>query len=70
MADELEDLLETIRRENAAAHEETRRHFEMVGEDVRRDVRAVAEGVAANTDRIDAARSEMKREFADMRSLI
>ena len=81
MADELKDLLETMRRENAAAHEgtrrhteavaeETRRYFDVVAEDIRRDVRTVAESVVTNTERIDAFRAETRREFADVRSMI
>lgn len=65
MDEELKQLLETMRQENAAAHEETRRHAEVLVEglrqetsaqfaDVRRDMadtRQHAEGLAAENRR-------------------
>lgn len=68
--DDLKRLLDTMRQENAAAHGEARRHFDVVAEGLRRDVHAVAEGVVANTLRIERLESEMKVEFTEVRSMI
>jgi hypothetical protein len=77
MADDLKELLEQTRREIAVAraeskaeHEETRRIFGVVSEDVRRDVRAVADGVSANSGKIERLSSEVKQDFADLRAMI
>jgi predicted nucleic acid-binding Zn-ribbon protein len=70
MDDELKRLIEAMRQENTAAHTETRRHFDVVAEDLRNDVKAVAEGVLANTQQIDSLRSEMDEQFSEVKSMI
>jgi len=70
MDDELKRLLEAMRQENTAAHTETRRHFDVVAEDLRSEVRAVAEGVIANTERIDSLRSDMNQQFSEVGAMI
>ena len=69
MDEDLKRLLDTM-------HAETKRHFDAVAEGVRSDVKAVAEGVGANTEQIgnlrsemDNLRSEMQEEFAQVLSL-
>ena len=44
-----EKLVDFIKEEN----EQTRRHFDVVAESLRSDIGKVAEGVAANTERLD-----------------
>lgn len=54
--------------------EEIKRHFGVVVEDVRGEIRAVAEGVATLTDEMhrefSAVRAETAREFEETRALI
>ncbi len=42
---------------------ETRRHFDVVAEGLRKDVQLVAEGVATLNDQVVRLRSEMVEEF-------
>jgi hypothetical protein len=43
--------------------EETRRHFDVVAEGLRSDVRAIAEGHAGLGDKLDRFQDEVRREF-------
>src|SRR6266852_2536572 len=67
---EFVDLRQEV-RDTAA---ETRRHFDVVAEFLRRDIRAVAEGVAATTERIDRVqvdfKSEMEQGFAATHAVV
>jgi hypothetical protein len=67
---EVVDLRQEV-RETAA---ETRRHFDVVAEFLRRDIRTVTEGVAANTERIDRVevnfKSEMEQGFAATHAVV
>ncbi len=49
-------------------HEQTRRHFDVVAEGLRSEIRQVAEGVAMNTDALERFRAETGREFAAVRA--
>jgi chromosome segregation ATPase len=53
---------------------ETRRHFDVVAESIRSDVRAVAEGVAANTEAIErlgtGLRAEMDARFTASHAIV
>jgi hypothetical protein len=51
--DDLKRLFESMRQENAAAHAETRRHFDVVTEGTRNDIRLVAESVVLLSDKLD-----------------
>jgi phage host-nuclease inhibitor protein Gam len=66
---EFVDLRQEV-RDTAA---ETRRHFDVVGESLRQDIRAVAEGVAATTERMDrieaSVKTEMEERFAATHSI-
>jgi len=42
---------------------ETRRHFDVVAEDLRHDIRGVAEGVSATFERVDRLGSELRTEM-------
>lgn len=65
-----EDVVERLVGEFA----ETRRHFDVIAEGLRSDIRLVAEGVAAMTSAMTAGmqefRSEVKDEFTEVRSMI
>jgi hypothetical protein len=43
--------------------EETRRHFDVVGEGLRADVRAIAEGHVGLVERLDQFQQEVRRDF-------
>lgn len=85
MADDLKQLLETIRQENAAAHAETRRHPDEVAAETRRhfdaaDARwearfdALAKHLAAIDEKLDrktaALEERMNHGFAETQSMI
>lgn len=53
MDEDLKRLLDTMQQENAAAHDQTRRHFEIIAEGLRRELQIVAEGVTLNGEKID-----------------
>ena len=79
--DEMATGFAEMRRENANEHEKTRRYAEALDSDTRRelhefaeslrdDIRAVADGVLGNAERIDRVEAAMKIEFHDVRDLI
>lgn len=70
MDEELKLVLETMRRESAVAHTETRRHFEVVAERLESKIEKVAEGVVTVNERIDRFEGKMHEEFDDVRSMI
>lgn len=49
---------------------ETRRHFDVVAEDLRGEVRLVADGVAGVSTGQEQFRSEVKGEFTEVRSMV
>jgi chromosome segregation ATPase len=63
-----------LRLEMTRTAEETRRHFDVVGESIRSDVRAIAEGVAANTEAIErlgtGLRAEMDSRFTASHAIV
>ena len=67
--DDLKRLFDSMRQENAAAHSETRRHFEVLTEGTRHEIRLVAESVAGVNEKLDREagdiREEMRRGFAE-----
>jgi uncharacterized protein YceH (UPF0502 family) len=72
--DELKRLFAEMRRENAAAQEETRRHFDDTGQGLRSEIRAVAEVVAALDEKVEREnadnREEVGRGFAETQAMI
>ncbi|MGH7415871.1 MAG: hypothetical protein ACREKJ_16880, partial [Candidatus Rokuibacteriota bacterium] len=60
---ETADLRRDLRREMRETAEETRRHFDVVAESILTDVRAVAEGVAANSEAIEHLGTELRAEL-------
>jgi hypothetical protein len=52
-----------LRQELRASALETRRHFDGVAEDLRHDIRGVAEGVSATFERVDRLGSELRTEM-------
>jgi hypothetical protein len=68
--DDLKRLLDTIRQENATAHEETRRHFGVLVEGMETKIDTVADGVVSVNERIVRLEATMKEEFAEVRAMI
>lgn len=62
-----------LRHEVRDTAAETRRHFDVVAESLRQDIQAVAEGVAATTERMDrveaSVKTEMEERFAATHSI-
>jgi hypothetical protein len=61
MDDELRQVLEAMQRDNAAAHGETRRHFDIVAEQLGHELRIVAEGVGSSSERIDRLEAQVAK---------
>ena len=62
----LEQIQDLITRSAADTHryfEETHRHFDVVGEGLRADIRAIAEGHAGLVERLDQFQQEVRRDF-------
>jgi IS30 family transposase len=72
--EDLKRLFDTMSKESAAAHSETRRQFEVLTETTRREIRVVAESVVAITEKLDRhdgdIRDEMRRGFAETQAMI
>ena len=72
--DDLKRLFDSMRQENAVAHSETRRHFEVLTEATRHEIRLVAESVAGVNEKLDREagdiRDEMRRGFAETQAMI
>ncbi|HWM80032.1 MAG TPA: hypothetical protein VNS56_20805 [Methylomirabilota bacterium] len=70
----LRQVFVDLRQEVRDTAAETRRHFDVVAEFLRRDIQTVAEGVAANTERIDRVevdlKSEMEQGFAATHAVV
>ncbi len=64
----------TDRQVNAQAHAETRRHFDIVTEATRQEIRLVAESVALVDEKLEREatdiRQEMRTGFADTQAMI
>ena len=65
--DETRQSLETSMR---VQNEETRRHFDVVAEGLRGDIRTVAEGVVANSERIERVAVEIRHDMASEARLL
>ena len=63
MDQELAVALDELRRDVEASAAETRRHFDVVAEDLRDDVRLVAEGVTALSERVDRLEANLREEI-------
>ena len=59
-----------LRSEMKHEAEVTRRRFDVVAEDLRGEIRLVAEGFLATNERIDRFQEDVRHEFADVRHLI
>ena len=55
--------LEQIQSLIGSSAEETRRHFDVVGEGLRADVRVIAEGHAGLGERLDQFQQEVRRDL-------
>jgi hypothetical protein len=74
LREEMRALADDLRDEIRETARETRRHFDVVGESIRSDVRAVAEGVAANTEALErlgtGLRAEMDARFTAYHAVV
>jgi hypothetical protein len=61
--DSVDSRFDSVDRRIEAEHETTRRYFDVVAEDLRHDVQAVAEGVLSNTRAIDELRFDVYRDM-------
>jgi predicted nuclease with TOPRIM domain len=63
-----------LRREVRESAAETRRHFDVVAEDLRHDIRGIAEGVIALSERVDrlgvSVRAEMNERFTATHAVV
>ena len=70
----LRDEFNSFRQEARATAEETRRHFHVLTEDVRHDIRGVAEGVIGLSERMNrmhaGLRAEMTERFAASHAVV
>lgn len=55
---------------NAEQIEEIKRHFGVVAESLRSDIRQIAEGHATIRDELQSLRGEFRDEFKEMRALL
>ena len=53
-----------LRQEIQSSAADTRRHFDVVAEDLKSDVKAVAEGLGALDERVERFRSEVRGDFS------
>lgn len=70
MDEDVKRLFDEMRRENADARAETRRHFDVIAERLESKVDLVAEGVDSCNKRIDHLEQKMSSDFDDVRSMI
>ena len=83
--EELRQLFEAIRHENAAAHEETRRvmrrenavddenrrsYFDATVKEMRKELQLVAEGVLQVDSKIDRTADQMRHGFSETQAMI
>ena len=59
----VQDSIGTSAADTHRYFEETRRHFDVVGEALRADVRAIAEGQVGLVERLDQFQQEVRRDF-------
>jgi hypothetical protein len=59
----VQDLIGTSAADTHRYFEETRRHFDVVGEGLRADIRAIAEGHVGLVERLDQFQQEVRRDF-------
>ena len=66
----LRNEMGSMREHFTAMHVDTRRHFDVVAEGLRSDIRLVAEGHLTTNARIDRLEEVMKEEFSEARALL
>jgi hypothetical protein len=59
----VQDLIGGSAADTHRYFEETRRHFDVVGEGLRADIRAIAEGHVGLVERLDRFQQEVRRDF-------
>jgi len=61
--DDLKRLFDSMRQENAAAHGDTRRHFEVLTEATRKDIQLVAESVLHLSEKLDRTATSLDEKI-------
>ena len=61
--DDLRRFFDSMRQENAAAHSETRRQFEVLTEGMRKDIQLVAESVVLLGDKLDRTGTSLDQKI-------
>jgi|GEM_PF-5790733 len=61
---------EEVKQRMIRSADETRRHFDLVAEEMRHHARLLLEGVIANGVAIDHLAAEMKAEFIETKTMI
>ena len=74
MTEDTQQLLAAIQQQNAAAHAETRRHFDVSNEAMRHEIRLLAEGLASLGERVSREigrlDEKMDQGFANTQAMI
>jgi hypothetical protein len=60
---QIQDLINRSAAETQRYFEETRRHFDVMGEGLRSDVRAIGEGHVGLVERLDRFQQEVRRDL-------
>jgi hypothetical protein len=68
--DDLKRLFDSMRHENAAAHSDTRRHFEVLAEGTRKDIQLVAESVVRLSEKLARTDDKIERTAAETQAMI
>ncbi len=68
--DDLKRLFDSMRQENAVAHSDTRRHFEVLAEGTRKDIQLVAESVLLMSEKLARTDEKIERTAAETQAMI
>lgn len=68
--DDLKRLFDSMRQENAAAHSDTRRHFEVLAEGTRKEIQLVAESVLLVSEKLARTDEKIERTAAETQAMI
>lgn len=68
--DDLKRFFESMSQENAAAHSDTRRHFEVLTEGTRKDIQIVAESVLHLNEKLARTDEKIERTAAETQAML
>ena len=64
----LDNAMTEMRQDNAAAHSETRLHFDTVADGLRKEIKLIAEGVLNVDEKLEREVGAIREEIADLRA--